>query len=385
MPLLRNITFLDLRSVNPGFDTRNILTMDMSITGARFAKTAAVAELVRDGQQRLDSLPGVEVAAASCCLPPAWAFATFPYNIEGRAPTVGQWSGNAEWRSVSPGFFQAFGIPLLGGRAFTINDSGSSPPVTIVNEAMVKQYWPKGGELGARITIGKGLGPQWADHPREIVGVVGNVRDNRVNTEPVPAVYVPMAQVSDALNETANAIQPLAWAIRTRVAPLTLKREIQNQLRIASGGLPVGRVQTMEQIMAQSIEQNSFNMILLVIFAALALLLAAVGVYGVFAYSVEQRTQEIGIRMALGAQPRVILEMVLGQGAKLMLIGVTIGIAAAFGLTRFLSSQLYGVTATDPLTFTWVATLLALIALLACYIPARRAMHVDPATAVKYE
>ena len=378
-------TFLNLLSVNPGFETRNILTMDMSLTDARFAKTAAVAELVRDGEQRLDTLPGVEVAAASCCLPPAWAYASFPYNIEGRAPTVGEWSGNAEWRSVSPGFFQAFGIPLLRGRAFTMNDSGSSPPVIIINEAMVKQYWPKGGELGARITIGKGLGPPWADHPREIVGVVGDVRDNGVNTEPVPAVYVPIAQVSDALNETANAIQPLAWIIRTRVAPLSLKGAIQKQLRIASGGLPVGRVQTMAQIMSLSVEQNSFNMILLVTFAVLALLLAAVGIYGVFAYSVEQRTHEVGIRVALGAQQRQILKMVLGQGTKLAMIGVVIGIAAAFGLTRLLSSQLYGVRPTDPLTFIGVAILLTLVALAACYIPARRAMKVDPMVALRHE
>jgi putative ABC transport system permease protein len=239
--------------------------------------------------------------------------------------------------------------------------------------------------LRARITIGKDLGPQWADRPREIVGVVGDVRDNGVNTEPVPAVYVPMAQVSDALNETANAIQPLAWVIRTRVAPLTLEGEVQRQLRIASGGLPVGRVQTMEQVMAQSIEQNSFNMILLVTFAALALLLAAVGIYGVFAYSVEQRIQEIGIRMALGEQRREIVGLVLGQGTKLTLIGVAIGIAGAFGLTRFLSSQIYGVRATDPLTFIVVAVLLTLVALLACYIPARRAMKVDPMVALRHE
>jgi putative ABC transport system permease protein len=378
-------TFHDLRSVNPGFETRSVLTMDMSLTGARFAKTAAVAELVREGQERLDSLPGVEVAAASCCLPPAWAYATFPFNVEGRAPAVDEWSGNAEWRSVSPGFFQAFNIPLLWGRAFTVNDSGLSQPVVIINEAMVKQFWPKGGELGSRITIGKDLGPQFVDPPREIVGVVGDVRDNGVNHEPVPAVYVPMAQVSDALNEMANSGQPLAWVIRTRVAPLSLKREIQKQLRLASGGLPVGRVQTMKQVVAQSTQQDTFNMILLVSFAALALLLAAVGIYGVLAYSVQQRTQEIGIRMALGAQRREILGLVLGHGAKLTLIGVAIGIAAALGLTRFLSSQIYGIKATDPVTFIGVAILLTLVALLACYLPARRAMRVDPMVALRHE
>ena len=378
-------TFQDLRSVKPGFDTRNILTMDMSLTDARLAKAAAVAELVRDGKQRLDSLPGVEVAAASCCLPPAWAYASFPYNIEGRAPTVGEWSGNAEWRSVSPGFFQAFRIPLLRGRAFTINDSGSSPPVIIINEAMAKQYWPNGGELGARITIGKDLGPQWADQPREIVGVVGDVRDNGVNTEPVPAVYVPMAQVSDALNETANAIQPLAWVIRTRVAPLTLEGEVEKQLRIVSGGLPVGRVQTMEQVMAQSIEQNSFNMILLVTFAALALLLAAVGMYGVVAYSVAQRTQEIGIRMALGASPERMWRTIAAQGMALALVGLTIGVGGGLALTRLLGSLLFGVKPWDPLVFVCAAIALALVALLACTLPARRAMRVDPLVALRYE
>ncbi len=377
-------TFLDLRSVNPGFQTHNVLTMDMSLAGARFAKTAPVAALVRDGEQRLDNLPGVEVAAATCCLPLNGGYG-LPFNIEGRAPTQGQWSGGGGWRSISPGYFQAFRIPLLRGRSFTVNDSASSQPVVIINEAMAKQYWPKGEELGTRITIGKGLGREFVDPPREIVGVVGDVHDNGLNYKPLPTIYVPVAQVTDVMNAVHSSRAPLIWVIRTRVAPLSLNQEIQEQLRTASGGLPVGQVRTMEQVVSKSTEQNSFNMTLLVTFAALALLLAAVGIYGVLAYSVQQQTQEIGIRMALGAQQRDIRLLVLGQGAKFALIGVAIGIAAAFGLTRFLSSEVYGVKVTDPVTFIGVAILLTLVAIAACYIPARRAMRLDPMVALRHE
>lgn len=377
-------TFLDLRNVNPGFQTHNVLTMDMSLAGARFAKTAAVAALVRDGEQRLDNLPGVEVAAATCCLPLEGGFG-MPFNIEGHSATNGQYSGGGAWRSVSPGYFQAFHIPLLRGRAFTVNDAASSQPVVIISEVMAKHFWPKGGELGSRITIGKGLGPQFAEPPREIVGVVGDVRDGGLNNDPGPTMYVPVAQVTDGMNAMGNSLGPVTWIIHTRVAPLSLNQEIQKQLRIASGGLPVGHVRTMEQVVSKSTEQDSFNMTLLVIFAGLALLLAAVGIYGVLAYSVQQQTQEIGIRMALGAEQRDIRLLVLGQGAKLTLTGVAIGIAAAFGLTRFLSSEVYGVQATDPVTFIGVAVLLILIALAACYIPARRAMRVDPMVALRHE
>jgi putative ABC transport system permease protein len=376
--------FLDLRSVNPGFETRNVLTMDMSLTGARFRKTAVVAELVREGQQRLDSLPGVEVAAASCCLPLNGGYG-LPFNIEGRAPTDGQGSGGGAWRSVSPGYFRAFHIPLLRGRAFTVNDSGSSQQVVIVNEAMAKQFWPKGGELGTRITIGKGVGPEFVDLPREIVGVVGNVRDNGLNSKPEATMYVPVAQVPDGENTLANSLKPLTWVIRTRAAPLSLSHEIQQQLRLASGGLPVGHVRTMGQVVANSTEQQSCNMTLLVIFAAFALLLAAVGIYGVLAYSIQQRTQEIGIRMALGASPQQVRRTIAGQGMALALVGLTIGVGGGLALTRVLGSLLFGVKPWDPLAFAGAVVALALVALLACTLPAFRASRVDPMVALRHE
>ena len=375
---------LDLRSLNPGFQTRNILTMDMSLSGARFAKTVAVAELVREGQQRLDSLPGVEVAAASCCLPLNEGFG-LPFNIEGRAPTDGQWSGAGPWRDVSPGYFQAFHIPLLRGRAFAVSDSGSSQPVIIINEAMAKQFWPKGGELGTLITIGKGDGPQYAEPARKIVGVVGNVRDQGIYYNPAPTMYVPVAQVTDGFNAQINSGLPLAWIIRTRVAPSTLSHEIQQQLRLASGGLPVGQVQTMDQVVAHSIMPYSIVTTLLLIFAALALLLAAVGIYGVVAYSVEQRTHEIGIRMALGATSEGVRRTIAAQGMTPALVGMAMGIAGGLGLTLLLRSLLFDVKPWDPLAFAGAAVALLLAALLGCTVPAFRASRIDPAMSLRHE
>jgi putative ABC transport system permease protein len=377
-------TYRGLRSVNPGFDARNVLTMDMWLAGERFEKTAAVAEVVREAEQRLDNLPDVMASAASFGLPLIGGY-ILPFNVNGRPPTDGRYSGEAAWRSISPGYFRAFHIPLLRGRAFTVNDSGSSQQVVIVNEAMAKQFWPKGGELGTRITIAKYAGPQFADLPREIVGVAEDVRDYGLNHDPVPTVYVPRAQVPDGLNALANSLKPLTWVIRTRVAPFSLSHEIQQQLRIASGGLPVGHVRTMEQVVAHSTEQDSFNMTLLVIFAALALLLAAVGIYGVMAYAVGQRTQEIGIRMALGASPEQVWRTIGKQGMALALVGLSIGVGGGLALTRVLGSLLFGVKPWDPLAFACAAFALALVALLACTLPAFRASRVGPMVALRHE
>ncbi len=217
------------------------------------------------------------------------------------------------------------------------------------------------------------------------MGVVGDVRDNGLNSKPEPTMYVPVAQVTDGMNALINSVSPMTWVIRTRVEPFSLNREIQRELRLASGGLPVGHVRTMEQVVAQSTQQQNFNMTLLVIFAGLALLLGAIGIYGVLAYSVQQRTQEIGIRLALGAERRDVLRLVVGQGFILAAVGAVVGTAAALGLTRFLGSLLFGVKPTDPATFAGVAILLVAVALIACYIPARRATKVNPLVALRYE
>lgn len=378
-------SFHDSISVNPGFQSHNILTMDMSLTGKRFETTAALAEVVREGRQKLESVPGVEDSAAAGCCMPLQGGAYLPFNIEGKPPAKGPYNGGGAWNSISPGYFNVYRIPLLRGRAFTVQDTATAEPVVIINEKMAKQFWPKGDAIGARITIGKGLGPQFADPPREIVGIVGDVRDQGLNNDPPPIMYVPVAQLSDQLSAFIGAQTPLQWMVRTKVAPFSLSQQIQEQLRIASGGVPVGTVQTMDEIVSRSVAYQRFSTTLLSIFAAIALLLAAVGIYGVMAYSVQQRTQEIGIRMTLGASPENVRGMVVRQGMLLAGIGVVIGVAGGLATTRVMRSLLFGVKPWDPLMFAVTAILLALIALLACYVPARRASRVDPLIALRYE
>jgi putative ABC transport system permease protein len=377
-------SFHDSISVNPGFQPHNILTMNMSLTGKRFQTTAAIAEVVREGRQRLESVPGVEDSAAACCMPLEGGYG-LPFNIEGQPPAKGPWNGGGNWRSISPGYFNVYRIPLLRGRVFSVQDTGSSELVVIISEKMAKQYWPKGNEIGARITIAKGLGPQYAEGPREIVGVVGDVRDNGLNADPQPTMYVPLSQVTDGMTALGSTLIPLQWMVRTRVAPYSLSQQIQEQLRIASGGVPVGTVQTMDEVESHSVAYQRFSTTLLSIFAAIALLLAAVGIYGVMAYSVQQRTQEIGIRMTLGASPENVRRMVVRQGMVLAGIGVVIGVAGGLALTRVMRSLLYGVKPWDPVMFALTAILLAVVALLACYMPARRASRVNPLVALRYE
>ena len=377
-------TFHDLRTVNPGFETHNVLTMDMSLASARFQKTAAVGQLVRDSRQRIQSLPGVEAVAASCCMPLEGGYG-LPFDIEGRPLTNGPFTGGAGWRNVSPGYFDVYRIPLMRGREFTELDVQGSGPVVVINDAMAKRYWPKGDEIGALITIGKGVGPQFADPPRQVVGVVGDVRDGALNAKPFPEMYIPITQTPEGMNALENSISPLIWLARTRSDPFSLSAGIQSQLRDASGGLPVGNIRLMDEVVRESTQRDSFNMILLTIFASIALLLAAVGIYGVMAYSVQQRTQEVGIRMALGASPGDVRRMVVLQGMLLAAIGLIVGVAGGLALTRLMQSLLFEVKPWDPIVFASTSVLLALVALFACYLPAVRASRVDPLVALRYE
>ncbi len=378
-------TLVAMRTVNPGFDPHNVLTMQMSLTGPRFKKTAAVAEMVRQAEQQVGSIPGVIAIAASASLPLEGGY-NLPFNIIGR-PLSGKspYTGDAAWVAVSPQYFKVFRIPLLRGRAFTEQDDASAPPVVIIDEAMVKQYWPKGDAVGQQILIGKGLGPEFKESPREVVGIVGDVRDGGLNRNPSPIMYIPTAQETDGSTALDSRIAPLFWSIRTRVPPFSLEKDIRRNLRAASGGLPAAHFQLMDQVVVGSTAWTGFNMALLAIFAGVALLLAGIGIYGLVAYSVDQRTQEIGVRMALGAEKGDILRMVVSQGFRLAVVGVIVGIAGALALTRFLASLLYGVTPTDPLTFIAVSLILISVALLACYVPARRAAKVDPIAALRYE
>ncbi len=284
---------------------------------------------------------------------------------------------------ISAHYFQALGIPLRRGRVFNDSDTSRGAPVVILNEAFAKKYWPKDDPIGQSVMIGHGLGPEFEDKPRLIVGVVGNVLEKGLDQGLVPVFYVPDAQAPDGMVALGNRILPSSWVLRTRGNPLALAGSVQREMLRVDPQLPVAEVRSMAQIVSKSTARQDFNMLLLGIFAGVALLLAAVGIYGVMAYSVEQRTAEIGIRMALGARQGQMLGLILRHGLLLAAIGVAVGLGAAYGLTRFLTTLLFGVTASDPLTFAVVAAALATVALLACLIPARRAARVDPIIALR--
>src|SRR4051812_22096195 len=377
-------TFMKLQSVDPGFDTHNVLTMAMSISGDRFLKTSGVAQVIHDGTERINAVPGVTATAAACCLPLQGGFG-LPFNIVGRANGTNPNTGGAGYFPVSWSYFDVFKVPILRGRNFTERDNGSAPGVVIINEAMARQFWPKGDPLNDRVVIGPGMGPVFAEPPRQVIGVVGNTRDGGLNQDPGPTMYIPVAQMPDKVTELNSRIAPLWWIVRTRMEPHTLTAAVTNAIREATGGLPVAHIRTMDEIVVLTTSRERFNMLLLTVFGASALLMAAIGIYGLMAYSVQQRTQELGVRMALGAQAGNIRNMVIRQGMLLAAIGLVIGIGGAFWLTKFLTGLLFGVKTWDPLAFILPPTLLSAVALLAVWLPARKATRVDPMSALRFE
>jgi putative ABC transport system permease protein len=377
-------TSLALRAVNPGFDAKNVLTMQMSFTGPRFQTSESVENAIREGMDRLRTVPGVDIATAACCLPLQGGYG-LPFKIVGRPlePGQGPFHGGADWITVSPGYFEVFKIPVIQGRTFTERDDKGATPVAIINEAMAKQYWKNSSPINEHLTMGRGGMREFETEPdRLIIGVVGDSRDNGLNQEPQPKMFVPQAQIPDNVNALNTRIAPMAWAIRTRVPPMSLASQIQSQLRQATG-LPTADMRSMSQIVSRSTSRERFNTLLMSVFAISALALAAIGIYGVMAYAVQQRTREIGVRLALGAEPGAVRTMVVLQGMRLALLGVAIGVATALALSHFMKSLLFGVEPHDPLVFVGVPLLLALVALIAVWIPAGRASKVDPLGALR--
>src|SRR5262245_40456964 len=375
-------TTLALRSVNPGFDPSNVLTMRMSLSGTRFVKTQNVNLLFRQGLDRLLALPGVESASATCCIPLEGGYG-LPFRIIGRPLDKAPVHGGGGWQPISAGYFDVFKIAVKRGRAFTDRDDSSGPPVLIINERMAKQFWNDKDPVNERVLIGGGIMRELANEPeRQIVGVVSDLRDQGLNNDPGPRMYVPNGQVNDELNALNLRISPAAWIVRTRVEPYSLSVPVQEQLRQVTG-LPVSDVRSMTDVVSRSISRQRFNMLLMTVFGAAALLLAAIGIYGLMAYSVAQRTQEIGIRLALGADGPTVRNMVVLQGVRLAVIGVAIGLASAFGLARLVASLLFGVKAWDPAVFVSVPIVLAVVALIAVWVPALRASRVDPVIALR--
>lgn len=377
-------TFMKLQAVDPGFDTHNVLTMAMSISAERFQKTANIAQLIRDGTERVNAVPGAATTAAACCLPLQGGFG-LPFDIVGRPKGNDPSTGGGGYVPISRGFFDAFKVPLLRGRNFSVHDDGAAPGVVIINDAMARQFWPKGDPLKDRLLIGPNMGPNFVEPPREIVGVVGDMRLAGLDRDPFPAMYIPLGQMPDKVTALNSRIAPLWWIIRTRLEPHSIVAPVSAALREASGGLPVAHIRTMDEIVVLTTSRQRFNMLLLTVFGSSALLMAAIGIYGLMAYSVQQRTQELGIRMALGAQAASIRNMVIRQGMVLAAIGVVIGICGAFWLTRFLTGFLFGVKAWDPMAFIATPLILSVVALLAVWFPARRATRVNPMIALRFE
>jgi putative ABC transport system permease protein len=377
-------TFVALYSVDRGFETKNVVTMRMSLTGPKYLKSKGVADTIRNGLERIRALPGVVTATATCCVPLQGQY-YLPFDVVGRPPGDNPHSGEGGWATVSPGFFEVFQIPVKYGRTFTARDDGKSPAVVVINETMARKFWWRVSDpLKDRIVIGRGVSKWIDDEPvRQIVGIVGDVRDDGLNHAPRPIMYVPQAQLPDAENAFFFR-PPIAWVVRTQSEPHRLVPAIQRELQQLTG-LAVSDVHSMDEVVSMSTAQQRFNMLLMTVFGCSALLLAAIGVYGLMAYSVEQRKQEIGIRLALGAAASQVKNMVVFQGMRLALMGVVVGLAAAWGLARLMESLLFGIKPQDPLVFIAVPMVLIAVALSAVWLPASRASRVDPVVALRHE
>ena len=367
--------FWRLRAVEPGFNPEHLLTMRVELPEARYREIPKQTQFRRQVLDAINSLPGVQAAMVSE-IPLIDDALMHNFIIQGRPAISPGEEPDLYSRSTGGDYFRTMNIPLRAGRDFTPQDGADAPLVGIINESMVRRYFANENPIGARMRWARAEGePQWI----EIIGVAGDIKHFGLNEPEEPAVYTPYAQSQQPWKRWMYLV------VRSDADPATLINLIKTQVWTVDNQIPVTRVQTMTEVMAASIAGQRFNMLLLGIFAGVALLLAAVGIYGVISYSVTQRTHEIGIRMALGAQAGDVLKMILGQGLLLASIGVVIGVVGAFALTRLMSSLLFGVTATDPMTFTIVSLLLIAVALAACYIPARRAMRVDPMVALRYE
>jgi predicted permease len=370
-------SFALLMRVRPGFDPKNLLTFNISLRPKDKPGIEKRLPIYYGAMARIRALPDVEQVALIDALPlePGRDVLFTIEGGSGREEAAG--ALDADFRAVSPEFFQTMRIPFLRGRGFSPSDNAGSEQVVVINQSMARMFWPNQEPVGQRIWIGKPMGPEWTEPgPREIVGVVGDIHGGSLASAPDPTMYLPYAQ---------RPIVEAYFVIRTRKSPQAAIPQIQHAMFQVDPDLPLAQLKTMDEVVSDSVTDWRFRTILLGVFGGVALFIAVIGIYGVISYSVAQRTQEIGVRMALGAQRTDVLKMVVGQGFKLTLTGVGTGIVGALALTRFLSSLLYGVKPTDPFTFIAVSLILTGVALLACYLPARRATKVDPMVALRYE
>jgi len=366
-------SFWQLRNVNPGFNPDNLLTMRIELPEARYREVPAQTQYRRALLDEVNSLPGAQAALVSE-LPMSGEWLTHDFMVEGQQLSVGE-EPDVMTRSIEGDYFRVMQIPLLAGRYFAPQDNENAPLVGVINESLARRFFKEQNPLGKRVRWARDSEPNWIT----VVGVVGDIKHNGLDEPEEPALYTPYSQSARPWKRWMNLV------VHGRSEPAALAQEVKSRLWRVDARIPVTKVRSMEEVMGASVEARRFNMLLLGVLAAVAMSLAAVGIYGVMSYAVTQRTHEIGVRIALGAKPRDVIKMVVGRGMRLILIGATAGLALSVALTRLISTLLFGVSATDPLTFACVSLLLSGVALLACYVPARRAAKVDPIVALRCE
>jgi putative ABC transport system permease protein len=363
-------SFWKLLHVSPGFRTEHVLTARVTLPASRYPDVERIAAFQSDVLERVRNLPGIQSAGLTAYLPLSGTDNRWSFFIEGRPPLpVGTYNA-ADYRPVSPGYFEAIGIPLVRGRGFTSADTESAPRVVVINESMRRMHWGEEDPVGQRLSF--------AGLPRTIVGIVGDVHHLRLDGDAKAEMYVPFTQIP-------NAERRPSIVVRTSIDPGAVAAGLRNALSGIDKALPLDQVETMDQLVSASVGQPRFRTILLAAFSILALVIASVGIYGVMNYLVSQRIREFGIRMAVGATKGDLLRHVLRRAAVLIAVGLGLGLLGSALLARAITELLYGVSALDPLTFVTVSVLLSAVALLASYIPARRATRVDPLTALRYE
>jgi putative ABC transport system permease protein len=360
--------------VNSGLDPHNVLTFNVTLPEVKY-NTDRQSQFFIDLKSRLETTPGVQTASTIYPLPLNGDRFVISFEIEGR-PLAPKDHPSGEFFTTGVGYFRAMGIPIVKGRDFDDRDKHGSTPVVIVSETFARQIFPNEDPIGKRIKPGISSIENERSMMREIVGVVGDVHNQDLSTAPKPAYYVPQTQVP---------FNQLVAVVKTNAEPHSMISAVTKDVAAMDADVPLFGIKSMEEYLSASVAAPRFNTTLLSIFAGVALVLTIVGLYGVMSYSVVQRTNEIGIRLALGAQSRDVLIMIIKQGSKLIVLGLVIGLAVAFAATRVISSLLFGVTTKDPFTFVAAAVLLAIVALLACYVPAWRATKVDPLEALRYE
>ncbi len=366
-------SFDRLSSVNPGFDSHSVISAQIVLPRVRYAESNNQLAFFDQLLQTTRALPGVESVALTSDAPLAGGGSYLSFEVAGRSPAAANAVQDAEVLVTGPDYFRTLRIPLRSGRTFTARDDARASRVAVINSAMARRYWPGGDPIGARITLGD---PADSSSWRTVVGVVGDVRQNALNDDPYPQLFLPLAQTPQ------RAMLLLA---RTTGNPTSLAGPIRRAATALDADLPVSDIRTLDERLDQSMAQPRVSMILLGVFALMALVLAAVGIYGVLSYTVTQRTRELGIRMALGAESNSVMRLVVGQAMAPAIIGVLVGLAGALGATRLMSSLLFGVSATDPVTFIAVALFLLAVAAIAAWVPALRATRVDPLIALRAE